>query len=117
MNTGPHRVEPVGLRRNRPRSAVASLVLLIVAVGLYCLLRGLRDQSRWWQIGGFAVVAFVLAVLFGANMSYIVPTGYQTNLIVMSAGGYRFSDFFRIGIPLQIILWLMLSILLPWLYL
>jgi di/tricarboxylate transporter len=54
---------------------------------------------------------FVLAVLFGANMSYLTPIGYQTNLMVLSAGGYRFSDFFRVGTPLQIIMWLALTIL------
>ncbi len=56
---------------------------------------------------------FVLAVLYGANMSYMTPFGYQTNLLVMSAGGYRFSDFLRVGIPLQIIMWLGMSIVLP----
>ena len=60
---------------------------------------------------------FVLAVLFGANMSYLTPIGYQTNLLVMSAGGYRFSDFFRVGLPLQLILWMVLSTVLWWLYL
>jgi di/tricarboxylate transporter len=66
---------------------------------------------------GVPELPFVLAVLFGANMSYMTPIGYQTNLLVFSAGGYRFSDFFRVGIPLQIIVWLTLSILLPFLYL
>ena len=66
---------------------------------------------------GLEPLPFVLAVLFGANMSYLTPIGYQTNLLVMSAGGYRFSDFFRVGLPLQIILWLVLSGLLWWLYL
>ncbi|HRP34682.1 MAG TPA: SLC13 family permease [Gammaproteobacteria bacterium] len=55
---------------------------------------------------------FVLAVLFGANMSYITPIGYQTNLMVLSAGGYRFTDFYRVGIPLQIIMWLGLTVFL-----
>ncbi len=53
---------------------------------------------------------FVLAVLFGANMSYLTPIGYQTNLMVLSAGGYKFSDFFRVGVPLQIIMWLALTV-------
>ena len=66
---------------------------------------------------GLAPLPFVLAVLFGANMSYMTPIGYQTNLLVMSAGGYRFSDFFRAGFPLQIILWLAFSFILPALYL
>jgi di/tricarboxylate transporter len=59
---------------------------------------------------------FVLAVLFGANMSYATPFGYQTNLLVLSAGGYKFSDFIRVGIPLTIIMWIGFSIVLPMLY-
>lgn len=59
---------------------------------------------------------FVIGVLYGANMSYVIPTGYQTNLLVMSAGGYRFSDFVRVGIPLQIIMWIGLSTALVMVY-
>lgn len=59
---------------------------------------------------------FVLAVLFGANMSYATPMAYKTNLLVMNAGGYRFSDFLRVGVPLTIIMWLSLSFLLPTIY-
>ena len=59
---------------------------------------------------------FVLAVLLGGNMSYITPIGYQTNLLVMSAGGYRFSDFLRVGIPLQLVVWTSLSLSLAWFY-
>ena len=60
--------------------------------------------------------AFVLAVLFGANMSYATHMGFQTNLLVMNAGGYTFSDFVRIGVPLSLLMWLSLSFLLPLLY-
>ena len=59
---------------------------------------------------------FVLAVLFGANMSFATPYGYQTNLLVMTAGGYKFGDFLRVGIPLTVIMWLGFSIVLPMLY-
>ena len=59
---------------------------------------------------------FVLAVLFGASMSFATPFGYQTNLLILSAGGYRFSDFIRVGIPLSIIMWIGYSIVLPLLY-
>lgn len=55
---------------------------------------------------------FVLAVLFGCNLSYATPMGYQTNLLVMSAGGYRFADFVRAGLPLLLLMWLTLSWLL-----
>jgi di/tricarboxylate transporter len=59
---------------------------------------------------------FVLAVLFGASMSFATPFGYQTNLLILSAGGYRFSDFIRVGIPLSIIMWIGFSLVLPYLY-
>jgi len=59
---------------------------------------------------------FVLAVIFGANMSFATPMAYQTNLLVMNAGNYTFGDFVRVGLPLIIIMWLVLSFLLPWLY-
>ena len=59
---------------------------------------------------------FVLAVLFGANMSYATPIAYKTNLLVMSAGGYTFTDFLRVGAPLTLIMWAVFSWLLPFLY-
>jgi di/tricarboxylate transporter len=65
---------------------------------------------------GVEAEPFVLAVLFGSNMSYATPIGYQTNLLVLSAGGYKFSDFLRVGVPLTLIMWLAFSVLLPILY-
>jgi di/tricarboxylate transporter len=59
---------------------------------------------------------FVLAVLFGANMSYATPMAYKTNLLVMTAGGYTFNDFLKVGIPLTIIMWISLSFLLMLFY-
>ena len=52
---------------------------------------------------------FVLAVLFGCNLSFVTPMGYQTNLLVMNAGGYRFGDFVRVGAPLFVLMWAGLS--------
>jgi di/tricarboxylate transporter len=60
---------------------------------------------------------FVLAVLFGANMSFATPMAYKTNLLVMNAGEYAFSDFPKVGIPLVLMMWIALSFLLPILYL
>ncbi len=65
---------------------------------------------------GVSPEPFILAVLFGANMSFATPYGYQTNLLILSAGGYNFSDFLRVGIPLTIIMWLGFSMILPVLY-
>ena len=59
---------------------------------------------------------FVLAVLFGANMSYATPMAYKTNLLIMNAGEYTFNDFLRIGVPLVVIMWITLSWLLPTIY-
>ena len=66
---------------------------------------------------GLPAEPFVLAVLFGANMSYATPMAYKTNLLIMNAGEYSFTDFLRVGLPLVIIMWLSLSFLLPLLYL
>lgn len=59
---------------------------------------------------------FILAVLFGANLSFATPMAFKTNLLILSAGGYRFSDFLRAGIPLTVIMWAALSALLGLLY-
>jgi len=58
---------------------------------------------------------FVFAVLFGANLSFITPMAYKTNLLVMNAGRYTFNDFLRVGLPLFFIMWLSLSFILPYL--
>ena len=59
---------------------------------------------------------FVLAVIFGANMSYATPMAYKTNLLIMNAGEYTFNDFLRVGLPLILIMWLAFSFLLPAIY-
>ncbi|WP_444995035.1 SLC13 family permease [Aliikangiella sp. IMCC44359] len=65
---------------------------------------------------GAAPEAFILAVLFGVNMSYATPIGYQTNLLIYSAGGYKFSDYLRAGIPLTLIMGLGFTVVLSIFY-
>lgn len=60
---------------------------------------------------------FVLAVLFGANMSYATPMAYKTNLLVMSAGNYSFGEFVKVGLPLTILMWITLTWVLSAIYL
>ncbi len=60
---------------------------------------------------------FILAVLFGANLSYATPMSYKTNLLVMSAGNYTFNDFLKVGLPLTVIMWLTYSWILSNMYL
>lgn len=54
----------------------------------------------------------ILAVLFGCNLCYATPIAYQTNMMIMSEGGYRFSDYVRTGLPLVFLMITTLSILL-----
>jgi di/tricarboxylate transporter len=49
---------------------------------------------------------FAITVIFAANCSFASPIGYQTNLLVMGPGHYRFRDFLKAGIPLVLLLWL-----------
>jgi di/tricarboxylate transporter len=56
---------------------------------------------------------FIMAVIFGASASFISPYGYQTNLMVYSAGNYQFSDYLRIGIPLSIVYSLVVLFMIP----
>ncbi len=61
---------------------------------------------------GLPLEPFVLAILFGANLSYATPMAYQTNLLIMNAAGYRFGDFVRVGAPLVALMLVVLSFLL-----
>ena len=112
----------VGIASDLPAPIILSAFVLIMTV-----LTNIVSNNAAAVIGAPIAIAtaqqlgveplpFVLAVLFGANMSFATPFGYQTNLPILSAGGYRFSDFLRVGVPLAIIMWVGFSIVLPLLY-
>lgn len=65
---------------------------------------------------GLPVMAFALAVAFAASASFLSPYGYQTNLLVFSAGGYRFEDFVKFGLPVSITYSSVVLLLLKWQY-
>lgn len=63
---------------------------------------------------GVPIMPFALAVAFAASASFISPYGYQTNLLVFSAGNYRFKDFIKAGVPISILYSSTVLLLLKW---
>jgi di/tricarboxylate transporter len=109
----------VFLSGSLPPVGVLSATILLMAV-----LSNLVSNSAAAVIGtpiaielarqlGLAPEPFVLAVLFGVNMGYATPMADNCNLLVYSAGNYRFKDFVKVGVPLTVIMWLAYSFLLP----
>ena len=98
-------------------------LVLTALMGLMAVLTNIVSNNAAAVIGtpiaisiamelGMPLEPFVLAVLFGANLSFATPMAYKTNLLVMNAGGYTFNDFVRVGIPLTLLMWAALSAIL-----
>lgn len=62
---------------------------------------------------GFNPKAALMAVVFGASSSFATPIGYQTNAMVMGAGGYLFQDYLKVGLPMKVVVWGLVSALIP----
>ncbi|HYZ61529.1 MAG TPA: SLC13 family permease, partial [Acetobacteraceae bacterium] len=63
---------------------------------------------------GYAPEAFLMAVALGASCDFLTPIGHQNNLLVMGPGGYRFSDYWRLGLPLSCIVLVCGTVLITW---
>ena len=59
---------------------------------------------------------FIIGVCIGASCAFMLPMGYQTHMMVYGPGGYKFSDFVRIGLPMNIIAWAMASAIIPFIW-
>lgn len=78
-----------------------------IAVLLTPIVIGIADQL------GVDARPFVVAVMFGASASFATPIGYQTNTLVYGAGGYKFTDFIRVGVPMNLLVGMTGVLLIP----
>ncbi|MEM1379742.1 MAG: SLC13 family permease [Pseudomonadota bacterium] len=65
------------------------------------------------QAAGIDPTVLVLTIIYAANCSFATPVAYQTNLLVMGPGHYRFGDFVRVGVPMTILLWIVYTVVAP----
>ena len=56
---------------------------------------------------------FLIGICFGASACFASPIGYQTNLLVYAPGGYRFSDYLKMGIPLNLLVVILATMMIP----
>ncbi len=103
-------------------TVILSAFFLLVAI-FTLNLRNNAGDVQFTPIGisiaqelGVDPMVFVFAVIFAANCSFATPMGYQTNLLVMGPGHYKFADFFKAGAPLVLLLWIIFSLFAPFYY-
>jgi len=65
------------------------------------------------EAGGMSPTPFILAIMFAASIDYSTPIGYQVNTIIYGPGGYRFTDFVKVGGPLNILWWILATVMIP----
>lgn len=114
--------EVVGVLHGQSPAIIMSALFLLIAVMTNFLSNNATAVlftpiaiSTAQQIG-VDPFPFIVTVILAANCSFATPIGYQTNLLVMTPGHYRFADFAKAGTPLVLLIWLAYSIIGPWYY-
>lgn len=85
---------------------------MITNVAVAAMLFPLAVAVAWEA--GYNPRPFIMAIALAASLSFVTPIGYQTNLMVMGPGGYRPSDYFRVGLPLALVVATTALLLIPW---
>ena len=112
----------VGIVDGQPIRVMLSILFLVVSV-LTNFLSNNATAVLFTPIAldiahkvGAKPLPFVVAVILASSCSFATPVGYQTNMLVMGPGHYRFADYLVGGLPLIILMWLVFSIIGPWYY-
>jgi di/tricarboxylate transporter len=107
------------LRQHGPHAVLAGIYVLAMVVtsvvsnnAVAVLLTPIAVDTA--DVLGLHAAPFVFATLFGASACFATPIGYQTNLFVYGPGGYRFSDYLRVGAPLNLVLFAAAMVVIPW---
>lgn len=112
----------VGLMEGQSPAVIMSALFLLIAIMTNFLSNNATAVlftpiaiSTARQIG-IDPYPLVITVIMAANCSFATPIGYQTNLLVMTPGHYRFIDFVKTGTPLVLLIWIAYSFIAPWYY-
>ncbi|WP_078430372.1 SLC13 family permease [Alkalihalobacterium alkalinitrilicum] len=95
---------------NQINLIVLSFIIYLVTLVLTEIISNIAAAALMFPIGfslavqlGYNPELFAIVISIAASCSFITPIGYQTNLLVYGPGGYRFTDFFKVGFPLSIL--------------
>lgn len=101
-----------------PRTVLAAVVIVTVVLtevitnnGAVALMFPIALSVAETQ--GLDARPLIIGITLASSMSLLTPIGYQTNLMVYGPGNYKFTDFFKVGFPLQIVLWTLVILLVP----